>query len=76
MDDERKIQFCFKEDNMILKNKLFLLIAMLSLIPTNTKSAKENSPLVSMAPPSPYSEILTTDISGQDPELENLEKLA
>jgi hypothetical protein len=59
---------------MILKNKLFLLIIMLSLIPINTKSAKENSHLVSMAPPSPYSEILTTDISGQDPELENLLK--
>jgi hypothetical protein len=27
-----------------------------------------------MAPPSPYSEIFTTDISGQDPELENLLK--
>jgi hypothetical protein len=59
---------------MILKNKLFLLIIMLSLIPINTKSAKENSHLVSMTPPSPYSEILTTDISGQDPELENLLK--
>jgi hypothetical protein len=47
---------------------------MLSLIPINTKSAKENSHLVSMAPPSPYSEILTTDISGQDTELENLLK--
>jgi hypothetical protein len=57
-----------------LKNKLFLLIIMLSLIPINTKSTKENPHLVSMAPPSPYSEILTADISGQDPELKNLLK--
>jgi hypothetical protein len=40
---------------MILKNKLFLLIIMLSLIPINTKSAKENSHLVSMAVITPLS---------------------